>query len=252
MNNLLSKNHWDDCYSKFEYRIESEEDKNIKFFKKWLPKAEKAESCFEIGCCPCRFLAYIGQQFKYEINGLDYSDGINDNLINWLHNEKLKIGVLIKGDFNDYIPEKKYNVVYSAGFIEHFKNYQEIIQKHDLYLESGGLLLITTPNFRGWIQRCLHLFLDKDNYKEHYIPSMQPEEWADILKNMGYDILFCGYFGGFEFWCKSTNFWVLRFLRIPIKALNKLLKNKDISSHKAYSPYCGIVARKTNLIRRAE
>ena len=138
MNNLLDKVYWNSCYKKYSYRIESEEDKCVQFLKKYLPTAENGESCFEVGCCPCRFLSYIGKNLHYEMNGIDFSDEINDSLLKWIQKEEISCGKIEKQDFTVYVPERTYDVVYSVGFIEHFKNWEEMICRHDMYLKNGG------------------------------------------------------------------------------------------------------------------
>ena len=65
--------------------------------------------------------------------------------------------------------------VSSFGFIEHFVNWKEILTQQARLVNNGGYLVVEAPNFYGLIQKMLHWFFDKENYKRHYVPSMSPQ-----------------------------------------------------------------------------
>ncbi len=116
---------------------------------------------------------------------------------------------------------------------------------HDDYIKPGGYLMITTPNFRGMVQYVLHRWLDNQNLKRHNIDSMRPEKWKQLLEDKNYEILYCGYVGGFSFWIEDSLDSVLKDKAMgAIRLISEGLSEKKIPSSKAYSPHCGIIARK--------
>ena len=137
--------------------------------------------------------------------------------------------------------DDKYDLVCSFGFIEHFENFQEIISLHDKILSTKGKLIITTPNFRGGIQKFLHTWLDKENLRRHHIPSMNPRLWKKQLESMGYTVTWAGHFGHFDFWADKQKRNL--FNKVSLKIINLLTPMlKWLPDSKFYSPYCGIVA----------
>ena len=75
-------------------------------------------------------------------------------------------------DFFNFSTDRKYDIVFSLGFIEHFNNTRDVILRHVDLLASSGLLLIVLPNLlglNGWIQRRF----DKENYDVHNLKSME-------------------------------------------------------------------------------
>jgi hypothetical protein len=112
--------------------------------------------------------------------------------------------------------------------------------------DRNGILEITTPNYRGWLQNILHRFLDKENLERHNIESMQPEIWANYVERLGFEILYQGYFGYFSFWvdyCDKRSplkSWLTKILIKTLPITSRLLP----SNVKAISPFRGLVARR--------
>ncbi len=239
---LATTAFWNQQNNKYNLKIEPEDDPVIQFFKNELPWPQ-LRSCFEAGCFPGGYLAYFGTK-GLELNGIDISDRVQTGLAPFYHSQQLKTGSLIQGDFFAYMPEKKFDVVCSFGFIEHFENWQQVMQKHIDLLNTEGYLIITAPNFRGKFQHFFHRFFDKENYQRHYVPSMNPALWKAFLEQQGMEIIKTGYFGKFDFWVEKTpSFFKHIFLAVLVRL--KPLAAKFISQgSESYSPYCGIVARK--------
>ena len=83
----------------------------------------------------------------------------------------------------NYEVEKKYDLVLSCGLIEHFEDTKAIIKSHIQFLNKGGKLLITLPNFtgvNGWVQQKF----DNENYLKHNIKSMDPVLLSQIAKEL--------------------------------------------------------------------
>lgn len=252
-NNIVDQSYWNQSYTNYEFRIA---DNNVtREFDRLLEEIgllpEFGSSCFEVGCYPGGYLAYFGKKYGYVVNGVDLTDQLNENLSKWLVTENIKVGKIERDDFSNYINSLYkdrivFDFVYSCGFIEHFKNYNDVLLEHDKILKPNGLLLITTPNFRGAIQNILHRLVDKENLKRHVVAAMNPGDWEKVLCNKGYDILYKGYFGGFEFWSdvQKRNLLQKVLNRIMTGCSNKL-KSKHIKNCSAYSPYCILLAKKS-------
>jgi 2-polyprenyl-3-methyl-5-hydroxy-6-metoxy-1,4-benzoquinol methylase len=213
------------------------------FIKQYIPITTNG-SVIEIGSFPGPHLATFGD-LGYELNGIDFCTDNATGLPQWLQREGFKTGDFWVSDFFEFTTPRQFDVVCSFGFIEHFLNYDEVIAKHAALVKKGGYLMITTPNFRGSVQHFLHKKFDKENLAVHNVHSMYPEKWAKQLEQMGFEIKYKGYFGGFWFWrgaeqlspVKTKLLWLTERI---IPRLRKLIWFESA----ACSAYCGIVAKK--------
>lgn len=210
----------------------------------------KGSSCLEIGSYPGSYLPAIGRK-GYILSGIDFNKRNANELPKWLHSLGFDVDDFWSGDFFDFIKEhkKRYDLVCSFGFIEHFENFEEVIEAHTDLLKPTGKIIITTPNFRGWMQQLPHRFFDKENLKIHNLSSMNPVKWKAVLERKGFEVTSYGYFGGYYFWVDESQprsafqKFMLRNTNRLIFNLNKLIKRSGRES-KHYSAFCGIVAVK--------
>jgi len=241
--NLASQTYWDDAYADYKLSETVGDDDIIRrWLVQYLPHTEN-KHCFEVGCFPGRYLTVMGD-LGYTLNGIDLTPRVTTDFPEWLKHKGYKTGAFVKEDFLKFNPGKKYDMVCSFGFIEHFTNWKQIFKKHIDLVDEGGYLVIETPNFRGFVQRFIHYFLDYENYKRHYIPSMRPEKWAKLCKEHGFEIIYSGYIGEFQFWVDKppTTFVKTKIFNRIITNYERLKKMKPNNPH--YSPYCGIIAKR--------
>ncbi len=241
-NNLAEQSYWDNSYSDYQLTDAANDNDIIKsWIKKFIP-ANRDGDCFEIGCFPGRYLTFMGK-LGYKLNGLDLTPRVVKEFPEWLRSQGYQTGNFSQEDFFAYADTQKYDVVCSFGFIEHFKNWEVVFEKHLSLVKDGGYLVIETPNFKGLFQRWIHYFLDYTNYRRHYIPAMNPVKWAKLCRENGFEVVHHGYIGEFQFWVdeQPTGGWRKKMFEKLIQyypRLKKLPANK-----KLYSPYCGIIAR---------
>ena len=154
------------------------------------------------------------------------------------------MGEFTNANFLEFDKTKKYDCVCSFGFIEHFDGWEDVLRKHALLVWEGGVIAVTTLNFRGAIQQWLHRLLDVENLRRHNIASMNPFLWADLLKELGFDVIDARSFGRFDFWVEKQKRNVLQnAARFVIRVLTPVLKLLP-GDNGLYSPYCGVVARR--------
>lgn len=240
---FVSQQHWDKAYRDFNYHVANDDLTGL--FDKYQFLRTSGKSAFEFGCFPGRYLSYLGK-LGWVVSGMDLTPGIGEpGFRSWLQGLGIKTGMLKQGDALAYASatEDKYDLVCSFGFIEHFEDFLSLIDLHDRVLKPGGHLLITTPNFRGSVQKALHKNLNARSLQIHYLPSMKPELWEKRLLEKNYSIEYAGYFGGFDFWYdeEKRSFVKKKILKM-IGKLKPFFKN--LPANEAYSPYCAIIAKK--------
>lgn len=237
---LTNIDFWKDGYSDHtDFFVEKISHPVVnKIYKYFDKKTFKNKNVFEIGCYPGRFLYHFGKN-SFILNGVDYVDKLS-KMVEWFKENNFKLGEFIKDDLFNLKLENKYDLVFSSGFIEHFKNFEEVINIHTRLVSKDGYIFITTPNFAGFIQRFLHNILDKENLKVHYLPSMDYKKWKNILEKDNFEIIDGGYTGGFDFWIANKNI----FARIITKLIRVIFCWRFLPNTRAYSPEIFVIAKR--------
>jgi len=162
----------------------------------YLPKGPA--KILEVGCAPGRKVIKFAKTFGYEPYGIDFSKpGIEATKELFIANGFDPENVT----FTDFFDEKFvsnykgfFDVVVSMGFIEHFTEADQAIEKHIQLLREGGVLLISIPNLRG-INFALTYLLNREGLKRHNLDIMDSKSFISLYQHPELDKLFCGYYG---------------------------------------------------------
>ncbi|MBE3117375.1 MAG: methyltransferase domain-containing protein [Candidatus Atribacteria bacterium] len=133
---------------------------------------------------------------------------------------------IVLGDvFTHVFPHNGFDIVFSAGFIEHFVDRAVVLKRMDDLTVPGGWVVATWPNLlglNGWIYR----HCDPSSRIEHF--AFPASEVADVLARMGYEIMYAGPidgpgfrkpFGGRGRWGRHPV--LRRILRAPVVLFNR-------------------------------
>ena len=254
---LLEKDNWDLRWNRIKIPDEVTKDAQstttkelIKIFDKTLPKKEGIK-ILEIGAAPGRWLVYFKKYFNYDIHAIDYSDigcrKMQENFDSLNIKGKIYKMDIIKDSLSN-IP--RFDIVYSLGFIEHFKDFFLIIEKHIELLKNNGILILGVPNFSGFTK----IILKKTSpniYKTHNIDTMNLKNWEIFEERFKLEPLFKGYIGGLNLvHCKrwENKTIINRTIRLLFKImlnLTKRVKYLQNLNSKYWSPYLiGIYRRR--------
>lgn len=159
--------------------------------------SKKPETILEIGAYPGRYLAYLSEKYSLRPTALDYNSDTSKfrhcfGLFNIENYE------CITADFLEHQSDKKYDLVISNGFVEHFENFEQVMDKHCQYLAPGGALLIMIPNLR-YFKKWYAGWLDPENLKIHNLECMDLEVFRQFAKRNNLDTKYLSYYGGFTF-----------------------------------------------------
>jgi SAM-dependent methyltransferase len=243
---LAERSFWDDRHDRFGPR-----DRARRFFAHeilagLLPHG--SIDFLEIGCAPGRFMAYFAETFAYRVTGLDYSGAIH-RVPRLLIDAKVSDFRLIRADFFGFYCSGRFDVVFSAGFVEHFENPIPVFDRHYDLLRPGGLLVVSMPNLR-YGQKVLRLLLGQaDTLDYHNLRVMDPEVWIQLARTKGMRILSAGYVETFDFWLPTRANSILRtVVRIAVYAVKKLLLflHLDQIPNRFFSPHILLVAKKSS------
>ena len=199
--NYTDKKFWDDYFDKHSQKPSVTTNSLFwDIFDKYLT-ADPNKTILEIGCADSNFLCYLAKKFGYKAYGIDYSDAITKTAELFGFNGLLE-PVLHKTDLFDWQPTKKFDVVCSFGFIEHFEDIDKTIAKHEELLAPGGKLIITFPHFAHG-QYILHWLIDRNNLKKHNTKIMNLGSIRNAVENKGLKIDCLSYYKTFGFWTEN-------------------------------------------------
>jgi len=216
--------------------------------EKYLPRPADGRilDFLEIGCFPGRFLYYFAKEFGYRVSGLDFV-AETEEITGWLSELGVNAQVVV-ADFFHFQPERTYDVVASFGFVEHFPNWEEVLERHLALLNPGGTLVIEFPNFR-YGQYWLRRFLQPDILEGHCLEVMDPGMWARAMKTRGLEIIYRGYYQTFLLWGGLSGKGAAKVMKKvamePLRFLQRIIKKFHIDyPNRYFSPYCYIIARR--------
>lgn len=128
----------------------------------------------EIGCFPGRYMRYFSREFNMKVRGVDFMPYKGKDS----ESESLEVTV---ADFNEFTTNDRFDLVCSFGFIEHFNDLKGVIERHIDLAKSGGLILISVPNYSvGW-RFFIKRIVDRQLFLTHNKDAMQVEHLKSIL-----------------------------------------------------------------------
>ena len=129
-----------------------------------LPRGEPL-TFMELGCGQARWMVYFHRVFGYRVFGCDYSP-VGCDLARQTLTKAAVSGVVEEADFLQL--KGRYDVVMSAGVVEHFENGGDIVAAFARLLQPGGFLITDVPNLAGF-NGTLHRLLKPDTFESHRV-----------------------------------------------------------------------------------
>ncbi|WP_400077978.1 SAM-dependent methyltransferase [Winogradskyella sp. R77965] len=199
------------------------------FWDKFILPDSNSKTIIEIGGYPARFLAYLSNKYKLKPTSLDFNSdksqiertfgimGVNDYNI-------------IQADFTKYNSKQKYDYLISLGFIEHFENFDEILDRHVPFVKAGGKILVMIPNKR-YLRKYYGWLCDYENLKAHNLKCMNLNVFKDFAKrnHLKTDVL--QYHGGFAYSVHQKLNFFQKFIYKVTRIIFKYKLNSYIEKH---------------------
>ena len=176
-NHLTDRNHWEKYWRNYEY----EKIPDNVVYRNFINRLQHKNSFLEIGGFPGINAAFFYKHVCKDVSLLDFY--IDKQLVNKLEiYNKLPIDTIkcIESDFFKFETNNTYDIVFSSGFIEHFDDTNDVIDRHVRLLSNNGCLLIILPNFRG-LNGWLQYVFDRENFSVHNLNSMKIQNLRKII-----------------------------------------------------------------------
>jgi len=99
----------------------------------------------------------------------------------------------------EFLPSQQYDVVCSFGFIEHFKDLDEVLIKHIQLAKEGGSIMVDVPNLKSPLYYLLYSIFEPEVLKNHELSAMNIDAIRDVLGKQGCVVKTATYLGYFYF-----------------------------------------------------
>ncbi|MDD1777129.1 MAG: class I SAM-dependent methyltransferase, partial [Candidatus Helarchaeota archaeon] len=149
------------------------------------------------------------------------------------------------GDVLNYPFDKKFDVVFSIGLIEHFNPPTEIIEKHINLTKEGGYTVIGIPNLKYSLYYFLQKLVNREVLKYHVL--LDKNELQTLFDKQS--IIACRYVGVFNLFLlnvEHNSFWY-KIICYSQGIVEKILRLSRASreSH-FFSPFIFVILKKEN------
>lgn len=201
-NNLTDEKFWDHLWN---VHIRSATTLRPFLFTELLEGLEYStdKSMIELGCVPGDNLVQLHKILGYKVNGIDYSN-VTKDVTGRMEAHGIKDAKIINADIFSFKFEKQYDLVFSVGLVEHFKDPLPILQKHVEILKPEGRLLIAFPNFR-YFHYITRYIADYDCLMAHNTLLMSVKRLQKYVDKLDINTDYCDYYGDFAFWMENQN-----------------------------------------------
>jgi SAM-dependent methyltransferase len=161
----------------------------------------------EIGSAPGEHLVRLSETFGLVPFGIEYSAcGIALNRALFVAHGLDPRNVIDVDFFSEDCLEAcrgRFDMVVSRGFIEHFEQAADVVDRHLALLKPGGLLVVTIPNLCG-VNLSLTRFFRRELLPMHNLEIMPKAAFSRLFDSEKVRPLACAYFGTFNFYLFSV------------------------------------------------
>jgi 2-polyprenyl-6-hydroxyphenyl methylase/3-demethylubiquinone-9 3-methyltransferase len=155
-------------------------------------RPDPGKRVIDVGCGTGRWLVYFNKAFGYSVTGCDYSETSCAMARRNLEAARTE-GAILKQDF--FALTGQYDVLYSAGLIEHFADPKSVLEKFvGLLNPSHGVIISTVPNLSG-LSGLYHRLLKRETFQTHRVVTV--EELRSWYEEIGLKKIEVGALGSF-------------------------------------------------------
>lgn len=177
-----TRSHWDEAWTAPpRWRLPSPLYVTTRNMQRLLrPHVQPGMRVLELGCAPGKILAWVAAALGAEVSGLDYSE----RGITWSRTlfGALRIPADLRCEdvFKTSFTAGSFDVVYSAGLIEHFDDPRGIVRTHIELAKPGGKTIIAIPDYSG-LYGHLQRWCDPQNLAIHNLEIMSVESLTRLV-----------------------------------------------------------------------
>lgn len=223
------------------------------FFEKLLDEYivwDAVNLYMEIGGAPGSIMAFMNKSHNLSVSTVDFTE--KEKVSEYLRDRRVENFKVYQDDFSTFDVRqhhRKYDIVASWGFLEHFgkTTAAKFIEKQKDMVTEGGYFIVEIPNIRKifWL---LYRIFNRRLLRIHNLEVMNLE-WLKrcVVKGCNFELLYASYY----FAMNPQNEYFVKHARIR-KICEKVVaffegKNFDDDFKSWFFPYIVIIAKKKGL-----
>jgi len=191
---LTTKEHWEEAWARTKLPVTAAPLRDTQqILARCLPPSSEL-ALLEVGCAPGGWMAYFHKTFGYRVAGIEYAEGAAQLTRKNLQLQGIPAEVIV-GDFLELaLSGASYDIVFSAGFIEHFQDLQGLVAK--MCSMARQYVVASVPCFCGinWVIRKV---MRPGIFRTHNV--IDRGLMRRVHENCGLTTLFCNYVDGLQF-----------------------------------------------------
>jgi SAM-dependent methyltransferase len=204
-------------------------------------------SFLELGCSPGDVSAAICARVPLRPEGVDFAD-TSEGYLTQMRSAGMKDAILHRCDIRKFRPGRRFEIVASFGLVEHFTDFETVLNIHDDLLAPGGLCIVEVPHFRR-LQYLYHYLFDQEDLRRHNTRIMKLEVFRSFAARRNHRILHLDYCGPLRFWgTGQSGPKALRFARTTasrvVQVAAKLLGRSLPVNHPYLAPWILYIGQK--------
>jgi len=236
-NRLTTKEYWSQIWKGKRLPVIADPEYDVhKTLNEILPKSNKV-SLIEIGCAIGGWMAYFNKNFAYKVTGIEYVEHAAVTTRQNMALQGIDAEILNQDLFTAEIAAASYDVVFSAGFIEHFEDLEGTVNKISTLAKQYVVTMVpNTFGLNGFVSKMIRpkVFYSHKQIDKNLLRSLH--------ERAGLNTLFCDYVGGLQFImpAKKTFFfnkhaYVAKIINLPFWTFNQISR--------AFNKYAGLCPR---------
>ena len=150
----------------------------------------------EVGCAPGRWMVFYAERFGANVEGVEYAEAAAA-----LTERNLDAcgvtGRVHHTDFETFHAPRRYDLVLSLGFVEHFQDPEAVFRRHAELIAPGGRVAVGFPNFHG-LNRLLQKWFDPEWLALHNLEAVRGDVFLAAAPAVGLSLRSDRYLGSFD------------------------------------------------------
>jgi len=171
-------------------------------------KSKKNLKILDYGCGSGVFSVPLSSYGR--VTSVDGSRNMITLIKNTIDKKKIKNIKVKLSDLDDYITNKKFELILCSSVLEYFKNFSEHLEKLNNMLTDNGILILTMPNSKSvyrMIEKTMFRIFKIPKYYEYVKINKDENYYKKLFKKKHYTVEQVNYF--------SVNLKILKYL--PLK-----------------------------------
>lgn len=240
---LTTKEYWSHIWKGSKLPVIAKPEYDVrKILDNTIPKSTEM-SFMEIGCAIGKWMAFFNKHFSYNVSGIEYVEHAAAATRRNLELQKIPADIINADFFEAKIADGSYDVVFSGGFVEHFEDLSNTINRISKLAKKYVITLVpNTYGLNGLISKKIrpkvfnsHKHIAKDLLRQ-------------LHEQAGLDTLFCDYIGGVQLIMPAAhtpffdrNFGLSVVINLPFFAFN--LVSRALNRYIGFCPRTKLLSK---------